>query len=127
MKSSESHFKLESPSTFRDCLQHILKIKKVFLLIKSNLVSKYFALRKIKVESDVAAPSETNAEEIQPAPDVPDESAKVEEQNELAEKTVVSFNKHQLICSINSCTPFYHMPSCLYLLTASPETNVIRC
>ncbi|XP_040209131.1 amphiphysin-like isoform X6 [Rana temporaria] len=42
----------------------------------------------VMVETDVAAPSETSAEEIQPAPDVPDESAKVEEQNELAEKTV---------------------------------------
>ncbi|XP_073486589.1 amphiphysin isoform X2 [Aquarana catesbeiana] len=45
--------------------------------------------REVMVESDVAAPSETSAEETQPAPDVPDESAKVEEQNELAEKTAL--------------------------------------
>ncbi|XP_077347763.1 amphiphysin isoform X10 [Lithobates pipiens] len=44
--------------------------------------------REVMVESDVAAPSETIAEETQPVPDVPDQSAKVEEQNELAEKTV---------------------------------------
>ncbi|CAI9542705.1 unnamed protein product [Staurois parvus] len=42
----------------------------------------------VTVEPDVAVPSETSAEDTQPAPDVLDESAKVEEQNEQAEKTV---------------------------------------
>lgn len=54
----------------------------------------------------MAAPDETSTEETQPVPDVADESAKAEEQNELAEKTVVSqktaHTLHQLIYSISS-------------------------
>ncbi|XP_072268318.1 amphiphysin isoform X7 [Pyxicephalus adspersus] len=42
----------------------------------------------VTVEPDVAAPDETSAEDTEPVADVPDESAKVEEQIELAEKTV---------------------------------------
>ncbi|XP_018414280.1 PREDICTED: amphiphysin [Nanorana parkeri] len=42
----------------------------------------------VTVESDVAVPDEIIAEDTHPVPDVPDESAKVKEQNELAEKTV---------------------------------------
>ncbi|KAM5158280.1 amphiphysin-like [Mantella aurantiaca] len=42
----------------------------------------------VTVESDVAAPDETSVEDTQPIHDVPDESTKIEEHNELAEKTV---------------------------------------
>lgn len=60
------------------------------------------------MESDLAASVETKTEEVQPLPDVPTEDTKADDQNELAEKIMVSQKKHQP--SISPFIPFHYIP-----------------